>query len=68
MSILDFFGKGSIRRKEKYREEYRAMSEDERDDHARLMEHYSIYGGPIGHSQMLEMCEAAREVDLEEEP
>ena len=67
MSILDFLLKGSIRRKKKYREEYRQMSESERDEHARLMEHYSIYGGPLQHRQMVEMCESAMEVDLEEE-
>jgi hypothetical protein len=56
----------SSRRKKKYREEYRQMSESERNDHARLMEHYSIYGGPLSHRQMVEMCEAAQEVDDEE--
>jgi hypothetical protein len=62
--MLGFF---RDRRKLKYKEEYRQMSEEERDDHERLMRHYSVYGGPLEHRQMLEMCEAAMEVDAEEE-
>lgn len=66
MSIFNFLLGGSIRRKKKYREEYRAMSENERDDHINLMDHYSVYGGPFSHREMIEMCEAAQEVENEE--
>ena len=66
MSFLSFLLKGSIRRKKKYREEYRKMSSRERDDHFALLEHYSVYGGPYNVTEMTEMCEVAMEVDLEE--
>jgi hypothetical protein len=56
----------SSRRKEKYREEYRQMSEEEKDEHMRLMVHYSVYGGPFRNKALIEMCEAAQEVDDEE--
>jgi hypothetical protein len=66
MSIFDFFRKGALRR-EKYREEYRQMSENERDDHRNLMEHYSVFGGPFQNKALIEMCEAAQEVEKEED-
>lgn len=66
MSILDFFRKDALRR-EKYREEYRAMSEGQRDDHLNLMDHYSVFGGPFSNKNLIEMCEAAEEVEDEED-
>lgn len=66
MFILDFLFKKNRHQREKFKEEYRAMSSRERDDHFHLLEHYSVYGGPFSQSEIMEMCEVAMEVDNEE--
>jgi len=55
------------RRKKKYREQYRKLTEDEKTAYCNLMDHDSVYGSNhIDLQEMIERCEAAREVDEEE--
>lgn len=52
-------------RRKRYRDEYRKMTENERDAQMRLMEHYSVFGSSHNSTKLIEMCQAAQKVEKE---
>jgi len=65
---MDLFGFKKRRMKE-YEREYRELSPEERQDHFKRLEIYSLYeaSSPFRNKALIEMCQAAMAVDEEEE-